>query len=120
MPQHSTRFDRSRIDPQPSNETDPRQLPLPFSGLDSGVNGPSSGTNAVETDLKSGPGSVHRPKRLRTAQRHRWQGHTCGLCGMTRDGGNGRFFGHSRFTKPDGQILRNPGDCPGNPKDSRR
>lgn len=36
---------------------------------------------------------------------------------MTRDGQNARFTGHHRFVTVDGEILRHPGDCPGNPRE---
>lgn len=120
MPQHSTRPDRPQTWDHPSNGEDPRQLPLPFGGTISTTRGTETATSGeskrLETDLKSGVESVQRPKRLRTAARHRWEGHRCRQCGMTREGRPDRFFKHSRFITADGEILRAPGDCPGNPR----
>jgi hypothetical protein len=120
MPQHSTRPTEGRSWDHPSNEVDPRQLPLPFERTISGTRWPETATsgapNALEIDLKSAVMQVHGPKRPRKAQRHRWEGHRCRQCGLTREGQNGRFFGHHRFITPDGEIMRVPGDCPGNPR----
>lgn len=120
MPHDSTRPDRPRTWDHPSNEVDPRQLPLPFERSISATGWPETATHghlpAAETGLKSGMQAVQRPKRPRKAARHRWDGHRCRQCGMTRDGSNGRFFGHDRFITADGEIMRVPGDCPGNPR----
>lgn len=120
MPQHSTRPTEPRTWDEPSNGPDPRQLALPFDRPISATPWPETTTkpdvSPRETDLKSGVGSVHRPKRLRTAQRHRWDGHRCRACGLVREGQNGRFFGHSRFITSDGEVMKVPGDCPGNPR----
>lgn len=124
MPQHSTRPTEPRTWDHPSNGEDPRQLALPFDGTISGNRWTETATRdplpAAETALKSEVRQVHGPKPPRKAARHRWDGHRCQLCGLTREGRDGRFFGHRSFTTPDGEIMRVPGDCPGNPKDSRR
>lgn len=117
MPQHSTRPDGPQTWVQPSNEADPRQLPLPFERSISAMRWPETATSerppASETGLKSPAGQVHGPKRLRTAARHRWDGHRCRQCGLTREGQDARFTGHFRYTTTEGH----PGDCPGNPPD---
>jgi hypothetical protein len=37
-----------------------------------------------------------------------------------RNGQNGRFSGHAQYVTTDGEIMKVPGDCPGNPPVSRR
>lgn len=70
----------------------------------------------MEPALKSAVRQVHRPKRLRTAARHRWDGHKCRQCGLIREGTAGRFSGQRKFITADGEIMAVAGDCPGNPR----
>jgi hypothetical protein len=117
MPRHSTRPTGPQTWDHPSNEVDPRQLPLPFEGSISSSEWPEATTqtasNRLEIDLKSSVDQVHRPNPARKAARHRWEGHRCTQCGLTRNGQNGRFSGHSEYVTPDGEIMKVPGDCPG-------
>jgi hypothetical protein len=96
---------------------DPRQLPLPFEGSISPSPWPETatqqGAKRLENALKSTENQVHRPNSPRKAARHRWEGHRCTQCGLTRNGKNGRFSGHSEYQTTDGEIMKVPGDCPG-------
>lgn len=122
MPQHSTKPTGPQTWDHPSNAVDPRQLALPFEGTISSNRWPESSNNDPQTIPETAPKScvqqVQRPKTLRTAARHRWEGQRCRQCGLFREGTPGRFTGH-RFITPDGEIMKLAGDCPGNPPEQQ-